>query len=266
MLRNRFPCGGILLLVGTAMLAMPGLGWAQHGGGGHFGGAHFSGGHFNGGHFGGARLGGYYGGFSRGAYRSGYAHAYHYGDRSYRGYYPYYGLYGYYPYSYDAYPYVWSDPAYDLGYSGYSPLADSYPYYNAGLQPDLTASGSYEAVAPAYTYESSSTNPPAGSSGVSALPSEATRGAAPAQAVAAAHFTVTVPRGGTLWFDGSKTTSIGPVREFQSPPLRPGSRYTYDIRARWNENGHEVTQSQRVEVTAGAHINVTFPLRAEAAS
>ena len=31
MLRNGFPCGDILLRVGAAMLAMPGLGWAAGG-------------------------------------------------------------------------------------------------------------------------------------------------------------------------------------------------------------------------------------------
>jgi uncharacterized protein (TIGR03000 family) len=46
----------------------------------------------------------------------------------------------------------------------------------------------------------------------------------------------------------------------------PGSRYTYDIKANWNSNGSEVTQTQHVEVTAGAHIKVTFPTTAQTAA
>jgi uncharacterized protein (TIGR03000 family) len=75
-----------------------------------------------------------------------------------------------------------------------------------------------------------------------------------------AHVTVSAPPDAAIWFDGTKTASTGSVREYQSPPLPPGNRYSYEVRARWNENGHEVTQTQKVEVTARAHVNVDFPL------
>ncbi len=58
----------------------------------------------------------------------------------------------------------------------------------------------------------------------------------------------------------SKTTSTGAVREYQSPPLAPGKRYTYDLSARWTENGHEVTQQQTVDVSPGGHVSVAFPI------
>ena len=32
------------------------------------------------------------------------------------------------------------------------------------------------------------------------------------------------------------------------------------FRARWNESGHEVTQTQQVQVTPGDHVNVQFPV------
>jgi uncharacterized protein (TIGR03000 family) len=54
-----------------------------------------------------------------------------------------------------------------------------------------------------------------------------------------------------------KTT--GPVRTYASPPLAEG-QYSYEVRARWNENGQEVTQTQQVGVTPGAHVEVNFPL------
>jgi uncharacterized protein (TIGR03000 family) len=84
--------------------------------------------------------------------------------------------------------------------------------------------------------------------------------APPAQADTSAHLTVTVPEGAEVWFDNTATTSTGSVRKYHSPPLTPGSRYTYSVRARWNESGREVTQTQQVEVTAGAHVNVRFPV------
>jgi uncharacterized protein (TIGR03000 family) len=80
-----------------------------------------------------------------------------------------------------------------------------------------------------------------------------------------ARVTVTVPAGARVWFDGSATTSTGSVREFESPPLKPGKRYTYAIKASWKDNGREVTQTQQVEVTAGAHADVSFPVPSGAA-
>lgn len=139
--------------------------------------------------------------------------------------YPYYGSYGYsYP-SYTPYPDVGSSPTYDPGYSGYEgDVTPSYPDgYQAYYPPD----------------------------------------AAPAQPDNTAHVIVSLPSDAELLFDGTKTTSAGSVREYQSPPLTPGRRYTYELRARWSENGQEVTQTQQVGVTAGAHVNVSFPVPAK---
>ena len=60
--------------------------------------------------------------------------------------------------------------------------------------------------------------------------------------------------------EDAKTTPTGAVREFHPPPLTPGKRYTYEIRARWTENGREVTQTRNVPVTAG-RVNVGFRSR-----
>jgi uncharacterized protein (TIGR03000 family) len=70
---------------------------------------------------------------------------------------------------------------------------------------------------------------------------------------------VTVPADAKVWFNDTPTTSSGQFREFDTPPLAPGKRYTYTVRARWKENGHEVTQTQQVQVTAGVHLHVDFP-------
>ncbi len=106
--------------------------------------------------------------------------------------------------------------------------------------------------------------PPPGGSVVSRdLPSSASP--ASAQADAAAHITVTAPLGARVWFDGTPATSKELVRQFVSPPLKPGHRYTYDIKASWNDNGREVTQTQKVTVTAGARVQVDFPASFRAA-
>jgi uncharacterized protein (TIGR03000 family) len=234
MVRKAFLYGGMLAIAGAAILATPGLSWAQHGGGhgggGHFGGGHIGGGHFGAGHFAGGRIGGFRGGFYHG---SGYHH-YYPGYGSHR-YYPGYGLYGYYPYGYDDYPYY----ADAYSYGGSVPAYDYGSYFNSSPvipNPGATFSADayYAAVAPS---------------------------TAPAQSDKVAHMTVQVPADAEVWFGKTKTTSTGSVRHYESPPLTPGSQYTYQIRARWNQNGQEVTQTQLVNVTAGGRVNVTFTVR-----
>jgi uncharacterized protein (TIGR03000 family) len=77
----------------------------------------------------------------------------------------------------------------------------------------------------------------------------------------AAYIVVGVPTADAeIWFQGQKTRRTGKVREFKSPPLAPGMSYTYAIRARWRENGQEVTQTRTVPVRAGQHVRVDFPV------
>src|SRR4029077_17355801 len=104
-------------------------------------------------------------------------------------------------------------------------------------------SSSYGGEAPYDADDTTSAAPPAGTSQAFYPPATGT-----AQSDAGAHVTVKVPADARVWFDGTGTTSPGPVRESHSPPVPPGRRYHYEVRARWNENGHEVTQTQRVEV------------------
>jgi uncharacterized protein (TIGR03000 family) len=61
-----------------------------------------------------------------------------------------------------------------------------------------------------------------------------------------------------LWVEGWKTTSRGEWRHFLSPPLVPGERYVYEVRAQWLQNGHEVNRTRQVEVRAGEQIVVDF--------
>jgi uncharacterized protein (TIGR03000 family) len=69
---------------------------------------------------------------------------------------------------------------------------------------------------------------------------------------------VRVPEGATIWFDGEKTTQTGTFREFMSPPLEPGQKYSYEIKAIWTENGQEMSRLRRIDVFAGDRMMVNF--------
>jgi uncharacterized protein (TIGR03000 family) len=221
--------GSVFVLGAAVVLVTPSPGQAQrggHGGGGHFGGGHFGGAHFGGAHFGGARGGFHSGGAGLGGF--------HHGVSGFRGFhhgYPYshYGYRRYFPYSGYSYPY---------SYGSYYP--DSY-----GSASDYSDYGSYGYVAPSDTYESQSYYP----SATATAPPDST-----------ADVTVNVPADARIWFDGTATKLTGPIRQFATPALKPGTRYHYEVRASWKENGHEVTQTQQVSVRAGAHVRVNFPV------
>jgi uncharacterized protein (TIGR03000 family) len=186
--------------------------------------------HGGGGHFGGGHVGG--GGFSRGgsgSYHSygGYRSAFPHEYHRFDHGRPYYR--GYYPY-YSYYP-----------YSDYSGALDN--GYGVTTEPAYTDSvvGATAEVAPGASYQFY----PAPSSGTTA------------------QITVKVPPDAQVWFDGTLMTATGPVRNYQSPPL-PAGRYQYEVRARWNENGREVTQTQHIGVTPGALVEVDFPVQSGA--
>jgi uncharacterized protein (TIGR03000 family) len=248
-------------LAGTLLLATAALLWtggpllAQHGGG-HGGGGHggFGGGRVGfGGGAGFSGLGGYhgYGAWHAGAgrYGAGLAHYYNrgYGRAWYGGYYP-----GY--YSSWNYPYYGYGDSYDLGdypYYGYSERPyytygtfTSQPYYfGSGIKPDSTSSaGSSNATSVAPPVRDDSAAVPA---------------AGPAHDDTA-HVEVFVRPDAQVWFENRPTTQTGSVRNYVSPPLDPKRSYTYDIRARWNENGHEVEQTRIVDVHAGGQVAVDF--------
>jgi len=245
MFQKAFSIAGTLLIAGAVVLMVPEFSQARGGGGGHGGGGH-GGGHFAGGHFGGGGwhggYGGWHGGYHGGWYgghRGGwYGRGYGYGRYGGYGYYPYYGYGGYYPYSY--YPY------YDnYSYPGYS----SYPSYSSGYydpSADVVPDSGYSSPAPAAAtqalYSSSS---------------------AAVQPDTPAHMTVKVPADAKVTLNGTPTTSTGTLRQFISPPLAAG-KYTYDVEARWNDNGKEVTQTRHIAVAPGAHVEVAFPTQRQA--
>jgi uncharacterized protein (TIGR03000 family) len=61
-----------------------------------------------------------------------------------------------------------------------------------------------------------------------------------------------------LWFNGVKTTQAGQKRSFVTPELQPGKSYTYDVRAKWMEDGKEFDQTHTVAVRSGAQAVYAF--------
>jgi uncharacterized protein (TIGR03000 family) len=236
MLWKLFSFGGPLLLAGALAFVTPDSAQAQHRGGGHSGGFHAGDGHAGGFH-----TGGFHGhavsGFHGGGFHHVYPHHGYWGQHYYPHYgywghyhhhhYPYYGWYGFYPYYYPYYVFSGSYPSYDDTY----PYTWSTPAYDSGYYAD------YGSRTPSYSDRDLVVTPPN-----------------------TAHITVSAPPDAEIWFNDSKTTATGSVREFQTPPLTAGSQYAYEVRARWSENGQEVTQKQQVPVAAGVQVRVTFPV------
>jgi uncharacterized protein (TIGR03000 family) len=69
---------------------------------------------------------------------------------------------------------------------------------------------------------------------------------------------VHVPEYARLEFGGVAVAQMGRVRKFTSPPLTPGQKYRYDIRATWTERGQTVVRDRQVFVYAGEKVDVEF--------
>jgi uncharacterized protein (TIGR03000 family) len=75
-----------------------------------------------------------------------------------------------------------------------------------------------------------------------------------------------LPADATLFVDGQKAAGAGAERAFYTPPLQPGQRYFYDVKAELLVNGQKVVEEKRVIVTAGAQLVETFPRLTAAAT
>jgi uncharacterized protein (TIGR03000 family) len=177
----------------------------------------------------------------RGGYAYGYRGGYGYGYRGGYGYGVGVGIYIGGPYG--GYPYGWYAPTYAL-----------YP-------PGIAAPGYVVPPPPNYL-------PPA--SPADALPAEPALGTQapeprrveepPIDRVA--HIAVRAVADAEIWFGTQKTRQTGALREFVSPPLTPGQDYTYEVRARWTDDGKEMVQTRRITVSAGAWKTLDFTIPA----
>jgi uncharacterized protein (TIGR03000 family) len=64
-------------------------------------------------------------------------------------------------------------------------------------------------------------------------------------------FEVRAPEKAEIWFEGKKTEQTGTVRQYVSSGLTPGQVYTYELKAKWMEDGKEKAETKQIEVTAG---------------
>ena len=70
---------------------------------------------------------------------------------------------------------------------------------------------------------------------------------------------IVVPADAKITFDGKMTRQNGTQRDFQSPPLETGFRYSYTIQATLDgEREKEVTQKRVVPVHPGDDVNLTI--------
>jgi uncharacterized protein (TIGR03000 family) len=225
MLRRLLTTGGTATFAAAALLMTPDLSLAQrHGGGGREGG---------GSHAGGGREGG--GNWQRGdnGWRGGYGYGgYGYGGRGYGG----YGSYGW------GYPGYYGD--YNWAPQYYGPGVDVNPGY--ATQPDYYSNE----AAPEYA---DSAPVPGDRTYGNPMPGTPTT-----EDMNAARVDVRVPANAEVIFEGAKTTQRGSSRRFVSPPLTPGGNYSYDIEARWMENGRQVSRTRHVPVRAGQVVRVDF--------
>ena len=74
---------------------------------------------------------------------------------------------------------------------------------------------------------------------------------------------VVLPADARLTIDGNPTRSPGEARLFVSPPLEPGRRYVYILRAEVVRDGKKVVETREVPVRAGeeSEVTLTFPAR-----
>jgi uncharacterized protein (TIGR03000 family) len=73
-----------------------------------------------------------------------------------------------------------------------------------------------------------------------------------------AHIWLRVPADAEIWVDGVRTRQTGEKRYFYSPPLKPGEKYSYNIRVVTKKDGKPIEQNRRIPVHAGANVRLDF--------
>lgn len=61
-----------------------------------------------------------------------------------------------------------------------------------------------------------------------------------------------------VWIDGNATSQTGTSRPFVTPALDPGKDYSYEIRARWTDDGRTVEQTRKITVQSGDRMTVNL--------
>ena len=139
------------------------------------------------------------------------------------------------------------------GYGGYGYGGLGYGYGGFGYGGYIAPSAGYNYDAPATVL----TPVPSTSYYYAALGDRAAPVPPPSETGTAA-ITVLVPADAEIWFEGEKTSQTGNIRTFESTPVPPGRTFTYDIRARWREDGKVVDLTRSVKFQAGQKVQLDF--------
>src|SRR5262249_38838927 len=137
------------------------------------------------------------------------------------------------------------------GRGGWSSSSGSGRWRSGGFS--VPQSPAWRNSAPAYGYPMSAYYAPIGQvPGVTYVIPESNSNLTVAEADSsrAVQIDVRVPTGAMIWFDGAATTQTGSLRRFVSPPLKPDTDYVYWVKARWQEDGRDVTRTREVTVQA----------------
>jgi uncharacterized protein (TIGR03000 family) len=67
-----------------------------------------------------------------------------------------------------------------------------------------------------------------------------------------------VPANAEVSIDGNKTSQTGRLRSFVTPALERGTEYSYEIRARWMNDGKPVEQTRKVNFRPGDRLTLDF--------
>jgi len=127
------------------------------------------------------------------------------------------------------------------GYGGYRS-----PYYGGSY---YGSSYSYDTPSYAYSQPYSTTT----------IPQTSFYSDPGAMSANTANFVVRVPDpNAEVWFQNYRTQQNGVVRQYQSEALDPNSNYTFQVRARWMQNGQMMDQTRQVPAHAGQTFTVDF--------
>jgi uncharacterized protein (TIGR03000 family) len=157
-----------------------------------------------------------------------------------------YSNYGYSNYGYRPSYYGTNYSNWPSNYGSYYGYRPSYYGTTYTTLPSYYGS-SYSNYAPSYAYVPSS--------GISSPQTSTSFYYSPSQEQSAlmdkAAVEVHVPADAELWIDGQPTTQRGETRTFETPQFAVGRGFSYELRARWMEDGKPVDETRRVELQPG---------------
>jgi len=140
-------------------------------------------------------------------------------------------MYGNYGWNQPYYGSNYVTPGYNYGYT--QPYAYQQPYY--GGNNTIMQTGGYDSFYP---------------SGGTTMQAQ--------RDSSRAYIHVRVPANAQVFFDNQPTQQQGPDRTFMTPQLEGNHNYTYEISARWMDNGQERRENRTVRLTPGQTADVDF--------